>query len=92
MYNKIKARLNKDELTQCNVCNATQQQSLDMFDIMLGKTRITLCDRCVDALFNKTLKAVMVTQSRVKSNKDLAIIRKRGVRGAIYKQQESKNH
>lgn len=87
MAGKIKMRLNKDELTQCNVCNATQQQSLDMFDMMLGKTRITLCDRCVDTLFNKTLKAVMVTQSRVKSNKDMAIISKRGVRSAIHKQQ-----
>ena len=78
----IKMRNNKDVDAVCCECWATANQSLGMFDICIGGTIHTLCDLCTDKVLSKTLSAVCSVNGRVKSQHDMAIIRKRHTREA----------
>lgn len=76
----IKMRKSKNPDATCCECKATVEQSLDMFDICIGGTIHTICDLCTDKVLSKTLSAVVSVNGRVKSQHDLAIIRKRDKR------------
>lgn len=76
----IKMRNNNDSDAVCCECWETQSQVLNMFDICIGGQIFTICDRCNEQLFNKTLSAECYKNGRVKSQQDMAIIRKRGNR------------
>ena len=79
--NKIKMRTNKSDNPICKVCGHTRKNSLELFDIAFTpKHIITICDACVDDLFNKTLKANCQVNAKLKSQKDLAIIQNRRVK------------
>ena len=45
---KIKMRTNKKEreFTSCISCGITKDKCLDMFDLMVGDTVLTICDSC----------------------------------------------
>ena len=73
MANKIKMRVRKDNKGICKCCGGTDKNTIDLFDLCLGDEVITICDECNELLFNKTLKATVYVNSRVKSDKDLAI-------------------
>lgn len=77
----IKMRVNKLESAKCDCCGCERSQALDMYDIRLGRSQafvITICDGCNEELFKKTLRASCMTNDRLKSKEDIAIIRRRG--------------
>ena len=71
-------RINKHD-TACETCGDGSSQVLEMFDLMIGDTVHTICDRCVNKIFSKTLTAVCGVDHKIKSQHDLAIIRKRNI-------------
>lgn len=75
---KIRMRINKHD-TVCETCGDGSSQVLEMFDLMIGDTVHTICDRCVNKIFRKTLTAVCGVDHKIKSQHDLAIIRKRNI-------------
>jgi len=48
-----------------------------MLDVCVGGNTFTICDKCNEQLFNKCLSAECQKNARIKSKKDMAIIRKR---------------
>lgn len=73
----IKMRNSKDPDAVCCECWKTANESLGMFDICIGGTIHTLCDLCTDKVLSKTLSAIVSVNGRVKSQHDMAIIRRR---------------
>ena len=74
---RIRMRINKHSDSVCETCGEGSSQVLEMFDLMIGSTIHTICDRCADQIFHKTLSATCGINAKVKSQHDLAIIRKR---------------
>lgn len=77
----IKMRVNKEKESECFVCKTTWQNTHEMYDLRfeskLDETRtLTLCKSCVDELFNKTLRASCLYNSRIKSKEDMERIRR----------------
>lgn len=48
-----------------------------MFQFQIGDTIHTVCDQCLEQIFQKALSGVCYVNSKTKSNHDMAIIRKR---------------
>ena len=61
----------------CCECGESQDQVLNMFDLCIGDNIFTICDACNEKLFRKCLSAECMKNARIKSQKDMAIIRKR---------------
>ena len=81
----IKMRNNNDKNAVCCNCKETQDQVLNMFDICIGNTILTVCDECNNKIFYKCLHAECMKNGRVKSQKDMQIINKRKQkRGPLY--------
>lgn len=76
----IKMRVNKFQYAECCECGCTRDESLELFDIMLGGDIITVCDMCNNQLLRKALSASCMVDSRVKDKRDLEIIKMRQVR------------
>lgn len=78
---EIKMRTCKNNSDRCQVCGATKEMSLDVFEILFpckpSNQTIRLCDMCNEQLFNKTLKATCYTNGRLKSAHDMKVIRRR---------------
>ena len=74
----IKMRNNSDQESVCCNCGQTRAEVLDMFDLCIGTTIVTICDVCNGQLLAKVLKAETIKNGRIKSGHDMAIIRKRG--------------
>lgn len=74
----IKMRYNKDRDAVCCECGDHKNDVLDMFDICIGGEIFTICDVCNLDLFYKTLKAECNKNARVKTQHDMAVLRKRG--------------
>lgn len=72
----IKMRVN-NKATKCPVCNCTRKNTIEIFDLCIGDTIITLCDACNETLFNKTLKATVMVQSKIKTKQDMQVIQAR---------------
>ena len=74
----IKMRTVKDSDAICKICGATKNQSLEIFEIMFTeKAKLQLCDLCNEKLLSKTLNASCKINAKLKTKKDLEIIRKR---------------
>ena len=73
----IKMRYNGDQESVCCNCGQTRAEVLDMFDVCIGTTIVTICDTCNSQLLAKVLKAETIKNGRTKSGHDMAIIRKR---------------
>lgn len=73
----IKMRNNSSPDAVCCECGETQKQVLNMFDLCIADTVFTVCDVCNEKIFNKCLHAEVMKNGRVKSQEDLAIIRRR---------------
>ena len=73
----IKMRNNNDKDAFCVECGDEQDRVLNMFDVCIGGQIFTICDKCNEVLFNKTLHAECFKNGRLKSQKDLQIIRRR---------------
>lgn len=73
----IKMRNNTKLDAVCCECNETQNQVLNMFDVLIGGQIFTICDACNEKLFYKCLSAECMKNGRVKSQKDIQIINRR---------------
>lgn len=73
----IKMRNNIDPKAICCNCKETQEQVLNMFDLRIGNTVLTVCDVCNEKVLNKCLRAECSKNARTKSNKDMQIINRR---------------
>lgn len=81
----IRMRNNNDKNAVCCNCKETQDQVLNMFDICIGNTILTICDECNNKILYKTLNAECMKNGRVKSQKDIQIInRRKQKRGPSY--------
>lgn len=76
----VRMRINKFQGAECCECGCTRDESLELFDIRLGGDIITLCDVCNNQLLRKTLSASCMVDGKVKSAKDLEIIKRRKVK------------
>lgn len=73
----IKMRNNTKSDAICCECGEHQDQVLNMFDLCIGGSIFTICDACNEKLFNKCLSAECIKNGRVKSQKEMIIIRER---------------
>lgn len=76
----IKMRNNTKPDAICCECGESQKEVLNMFDLCIGGYIFTICDVCNEKLLSKSLSAEVMKNGRVKSQRDLAIIRKRNQR------------
>lgn len=75
----IRMRINYADDISCDVCNNPKTKSLELFDLMLGNDIICICDLCVNTLFSKTLKASTSLNAKLKTPRDMKIIRGRHI-------------
>ncbi len=73
----IKMRNNKELDSICCECGDHRKDVLDMFDLCIGGNIITICDVCNEQILNKTLKAEVAKNGRVKTQEDMRVLRKR---------------
>lgn len=73
----IKMRNNTKPDAICCECGDGQKEVLNMFDLCIGDNIFTICDVCNEKILNKCLCAEVMKNGRVKSQHDIAIIRKR---------------
>lgn len=73
----IKMRNNTQEDAFCCECGEEQKNVLNMYDMCIGGTILTFCDECNEKIFDKSLKAICEKNHRVKSSRDMAVIRRR---------------
>lgn len=73
----IRMRNNVKQDAVCCECGDSQDKVLNMFDLCVGGNIFTICDACNEKIFSKCLSAECMKNHRTKSQKDLAIIRKR---------------
>lgn len=77
----IKMRQNKDDNVRCKICNCNKDNCLALFDIAFtDKHIITVCDECNNKLLSKVLKASCMIDSKVKTQKEMGIIKARDIR------------
>lgn len=69
---------NKD--TRCQNCGCKKDQVLLMFDLKIGNEIITICDECNALILSKTLAAEVRKNAKVKTPRDMRIIRTRAQR------------
>ena len=70
-------RNNKELDSICCECGDHRKDVLDMFDLCIGGNIITICDVCNEQILNKTLKAEVAKNGRVKTQEDMRVLRKR---------------
>lgn len=70
-------RINKHNDSVCETCGDDRNHVLEMFDLQIGDSVHIICDRCVNALFDKTLYATCGVNAKLKSQHDIAIINRR---------------
>lgn len=73
----IKMRKNLKPNAICCECGGGQEDALQIFDLCIGKTILTVCDMCNEKIMYKTLHADVAIDSKVKTSRDMAIIRRR---------------
>lgn len=74
---KIKMRISKDECCRCTSCGNTKEQSIEMFELKIGAFTFFLCDSCNEVILQKALKATCLVNAKVKTKRDLKIIKQR---------------
>lgn len=79
----IKMRNNTKPDAICCECGKGQKEVLNMFDLCIGGNIFTICDMCNEKIFDKTLAAEVMKNARVKSQRDMAIIRQRKARKGL---------
>ena len=74
----IRMRTCKRE-TSCELCENNTRNSLEMFQFQIGDTIHTVCDQCLEQIFQRALSGVCHVNAKVKDKHDMAIIRRRSV-------------
>lgn len=62
----IGMRVSKTEVS-CEGCGVDIRKTYKMFDVMVGNFTFSLCDKCVDKLLSKTLKAICMCNEETKT-------------------------
>lgn len=73
----IKMRNSKDPNSVCCNCGDPRKDTLEMFDLCIGTTILTICDVCNNQILDKTLKGEVNKNGRIKTPHDMQVIRKR---------------
>ena len=76
----IKMRNNKDPDSVCCSCGDARKDTLEMFDLLIGETMVTICDVCNEQILSKTLKGEVNKNGRVKTPQDMKVMRKRAAK------------
>lgn len=87
----IKMRISKAQDATCFECGDPREKVLEMYDICVGGMIITICDKCNEQLFTKALKANCSLNAKLKSKRDLSIIRSRSNKKDLMKSNVSIN-
>lgn len=70
--NSVKIRINHNQQAQCSICDTEWKNTGEMYDMKIGKqSPFTLCRTCMNELFDATLKAECMYNSRLKSQDDI---------------------
>lgn len=67
----IKMRVNDDKECRCQECNVLWKNTPEMYDLLIVNSKVTLCKKCFDEMFRKTLKMSCMYDERVKSQTDM---------------------
>lgn len=71
----IQMRVNKNKESKCTLCNTPYMRTPEMYDLRLSNNRknviFVLCKKCVDELFQKTLKANCLYNGKLKTKEDM---------------------
>lgn len=67
----IKMRVNNAADSECNECGCVYNDTEEMYDLALCDVQFTLCKKCIDTLFSKTLKANCMYNGKLKRSEDL---------------------
>lgn len=67
----IKMRINNNSTSVCEECSVSWKNTPEMYDLLLCGNKVTLCKKCLDNLFQKTLKASCAYNAKVKSQEDM---------------------
>ena len=68
---QIKMRVAKDKDAECCSCGNDRANSLEMYEMMIGKNLIVVCDRCMDEILRKCCRASVQYSERPKDNKEI---------------------
>ena len=80
----IKMRVNNQVDSRCDDCKTVYKNTPEMYDLMISDVKFTLCKDCIDTLFQKTLKADCLYNSRLKSSEDMKRIhRSKELKGEV---------
>lgn len=71
----VKMRVNNNKESKCEECNTHWLYTPEMYDIHLCENTFTLCKKCTDTLFHKTLKASVLYDGRIKTKVDMKRIK-----------------
>ena len=73
MKEAIKIRVNTKQNDICTGCGkSSKNEKKEFYDMGIGDLRIHLCYNCMDLMFQKTLKATVQYQGKLKSpNKNI---------------------
>lgn len=67
----IKMKINTDRSSVCKECNTAYHNTPEMYDMLLCGKKVTLCKKCLDDIFQKTLKASCAYNAKLKSQEDM---------------------
>lgn len=67
----IKMRVDTNAESICDNCGCEFRNTSEMYDMQITDRRFTLCKKCVDLIFQKTLKASVNYSGKVKTSDDL---------------------
>lgn len=67
----IKMRVNNNKESVCEECKTLWKNTPEMYDMLIVDNKVTLCKKCFEELFRKSLKISCMYNSRIKSNEDL---------------------
>ncbi|MBR6605156.1 MAG: hypothetical protein IKK92_04705 [Prevotella sp.] len=70
-------RNNKDPNSVCDSCGDERKNTLEMFDLCIGTTIVTICDVCNEQILKKTLAGECNKNARIKTPQDMKVMRKR---------------
>lgn len=70
---------NKDAI--CDECGDCQEDVINMFDLCIAGQIHTICDLCNSKILNKTLRAEVYKNGKVKTRKEIRIGHKRKAKG-----------
>jgi hypothetical protein len=76
----IRMKVEKSKKSRCCECGSSWKDTREMYTILLGGEKSTLCAHCLGDLFVKCLRMQTSYDSRLKNNEDLKRARNEDIR------------